>query len=128
MSSHGVLIDTSTRVVMLRDPCNQEGFLVQLPRDINLSCAANVVQAKSMADIPVVCDFLDVFPNDLPGLPPDRDMEFKIELLPGTTPISRRPYRIPPNELAKLKTQLNELLRKALSVLVRLHGGAQLSL
>ena len=40
MSSHGVLIDTSTRVVMLRDPSNQEGFLVQLPRDINLSCAA----------------------------------------------------------------------------------------
>ena len=54
MSSHGVLIDTSTRVVMLRDPSNQEGFLVQLPRDINLSCAANAVQAKAIADIPVV--------------------------------------------------------------------------
>ena len=47
-----------------------------------------------MEDIPVVCDFLDVFPNELPRLPPDRDVEFKIELLPGTTPISRRPYRI----------------------------------
>ena len=95
MSSHGVLIDTSTRVVMLRDPSNQEGFLVQLPRDINLSCAANAVQAKAIADIPVVCNFLDVFPDDLPGLPPDREGEFKIELLPGTAPISRRPYRIP---------------------------------
>jgi len=111
MSSHGVLIDTSTRVVMLRDPSNQEGFLVQLPRDINLSCAANAVQAKAIADIPVVCDFPDVFPDDLPGLPPDRDVEFKIELLPGTAPISRRPYRMPPNEIAKLKTQLNELLK-----------------
>ena len=62
MSRHGVLIDTSTRVVMLRDPGNQEGFLVQLPQDINLSCTTNVVQAKSLADIPVVRDFPDVFP------------------------------------------------------------------
>jgi hypothetical protein len=58
---------------------------------------------KSIADIPVVCEFLDVFPDELPGLPLDQDVEFKIELLPGTTPISRRPYRMPPNELAKLK-------------------------
>jgi hypothetical protein len=72
------------------------------------------VQAKSIADIPVVCEFPDVFPNDLPGLPPNRDVEFKIELLPGTAPISRRPYRMPLNELAKLKVQLNELLKKGL--------------
>jgi hypothetical protein len=45
-----------------------------------------------------------VFPNDLPGLPPDRDVEFVIELNPGTGPISRRAYRIPPKELAELKT------------------------
>ena len=55
------------------------------------------MQAKSLADIPVVCDFLDVFPDDLPGLPPDQEVEFKIELLPGIAPISRRPYRMPPN-------------------------------
>jgi hypothetical protein len=58
----------------------------------------------------MVCDFLDIFPNDLPGLPPDSDVEFKIELIPGTAPIFRRPYRMPPNELAELKTQLGELL------------------
>ena len=104
MSSHGMLIDTLTRVVMLKDPSKQEGFLVQLPRGINLSCAANVVQAKAIADIPIVCDFLDVFLDDLPELPSDRDVEFKIELLPGTVPISRRPYRMPPNELAELMT------------------------
>ena len=97
MSRHGVLIDTLARVVMLRDPSNQEGFLVQLPRDINLFCEANAVQAKAIADIPIVCDFPDVFPDDLPGLPPDREVEIKIELLPGTAPISRRPYRMPPN-------------------------------
>jgi len=64
----------------------------------------NAVTSRGIDDIPVVCEFPDVFPNDLPGLPPDQDVEFKIELLPGTAPISRRPYRMPPNELAKLKT------------------------
>jgi hypothetical protein len=76
---------------------------VQLPRNIDLSSEVHAVQAKSINDIPVVCEFLDVFPDDLPGLPPDHDVEFKIELLPGTAPISRRPYRMPPNELAELK-------------------------
>jgi hypothetical protein len=46
----------------------------------------------------------------LPGLPPERDVEFVIELKPGTAPISRRSYRMPPNELAELKTQLQDLL------------------
>jgi hypothetical protein len=72
------------------------------------------VQAKSIADIPVVCEFTDVFPDDFSGLPPDQDVEFKIELLPSTTPISRRPYRMSSNELAELKVQLNELLKKGL--------------
>jgi hypothetical protein len=63
-------------------------------------------------DIPVVCEFPDVFPEDLPGLPPERDVEFVIELKPGTAPVSRRSYRMPPNELAELKTQLQDLLEK----------------
>jgi hypothetical protein len=53
-----------------------------------------------------------VFPDDLPSLPPDREVEFVIELKPGTAPISRRAYRMPPNELAELKVQLQELLEK----------------
>jgi hypothetical protein len=63
-------------------------------------------------DISVVCEFPDVFLEDLPGLPPERDVEFVIELKPGAAPISRRSYRMPPNELAKLKTQLQDLLEK----------------
>jgi hypothetical protein len=54
----------------------------------------------------------DVFPDELPGMPPDRDVEFVIELQPGTAPISKRTYRMPPKELAELKTQLQELLDK----------------
>jgi len=114
MSGNGVLIDTTTRVVMLRDPGTKEDFLVQLPRDIHIRSMMNAVTSRAIEDILVVCEFPDVFPDDLPGLPPDRDVEFKIELLPGTAPISRRPYRMPPNELAELKAQLNELLKKGL--------------
>jgi hypothetical protein len=59
-----------------------------------------------------VCEYLDVFLDELPGMPPDRDVEFVIELQPGTAPISKRPYRMPPKELAELKNQLQELLDK----------------
>jgi hypothetical protein len=67
---------------------------------------------KEIKDIPIVCEFPDVFLDDLPDLPPNRDVEFVIELKPGTAPISRRAYRMPPKELAELKTQLQELLDK----------------
>jgi hypothetical protein len=59
-----------------------------------------------------VCEFPDVFPEDLPRLPPERNVEFVIELKPGTAPISRRSYQMPPNELAELKNQLQDLLEK----------------
>jgi hypothetical protein len=62
--------------------------------------------------IPVVCEFPDVFLDELPGLPPDRDVEFRIELIFGIALILRRPYRMPPDELAELKKQLEELLKK----------------
>ena len=65
-----------------------------------------------LPQILVVCEFPDVFPEELPGLPPDREVEFTIELIPGTALISRRSYRMLPNELAELKNQLKELLDK----------------
>jgi hypothetical protein len=73
------------------------------------SYAAVTIQLEN---IPVVCEYPDVFPDDLPGMPLDRDIEFIIELQPGTAPISKRPYRMPPKELAELKNQLQELLDK----------------
>jgi hypothetical protein len=114
MSGNGVLIDTSTRVVMLRDPIDKKGFLVQLPWGIAIHTMANTTLAKAIEDIPVIYEFSDVFLDDFPRLPPDREVEFKIELILGTAPISRRPYRMPPNELAELKIQLNDLLKKCL--------------
>ena len=80
MSGNGVLIDTTTRVVMLRDPNTKEAFLVQLPRDIHIRSMMNAVTYRAIEDIPIVYEFPDVFPDDLPRLPPDRDVEFKIEL------------------------------------------------
>jgi hypothetical protein len=70
------------------------------------------VVIKELVNIPVVREFPDVFSEELPGLPLERDVEFSIELKPSTTPVSRRSYRMPPNELAELKTQLQDLLEK----------------
>ena len=114
MSDHGVLIDTSTRTIMLREHKGGNAFLVPLSWSFelqNLSCA---IQTTTLYDISVVCEFPDVFLDELPGLPPDRDVEFKIELLLGTASISWRPHRMPPNKLAELKVQLQELLEKGL--------------
>ncbi|VVA23916.1 PREDICTED: retrotransposon, partial [Prunus dulcis] len=69
-------------------------------------------QELKLEDIPVVRDFPDVFPDDLPGLPPHREIEFTIELMPGTSPISQTPYRMAPAELKELKVQLQELVDK----------------
>jgi hypothetical protein len=60
----------------------------------------------------VACEFPDVFSKDLSDMPPNWDVEFIIELQPGMTPISRRPYKMTPKELVELKVQLNELLGK----------------
>jgi hypothetical protein len=87
---------------------------LSIPAYIPVTVSGQVFEAvvQEIQDISVVCEFSDVFPEDLPGLPPERDVEFVIELKPGTTPISRRSYRMPPNELAELKTQLQDLLEK----------------
>ncbi|KAD3640042.1 hypothetical protein E3N88_29265 [Mikania micrantha] len=67
---------------------------------------------KRIEDIPVVCDYPDVFPEDLPGLPPPQQVEFRIDLVPGTAPIARAPYRLAPSEMHELSNQLQELLDK----------------
>jgi hypothetical protein len=92
----------------------QEEVLLSIPIAILAKPFGRVYEAiiPEIQDILVVCEFPDVLPEDLPGLPPERDVEFVIELKPGTAPVSKRLYRMPPNELAELKTQLQDLLEK----------------
>ncbi|KAK4403215.1 Transposon Ty3-G Gag-Pol polyprotein [Sesamum angolense] len=77
---------------------------------------AHVIDAKkvnpTLEEIPVVRDFSEVLPDDLPGLPPHREVDFTIEILPGVAPISITPYRMASVELQDLKKQLEELLKK----------------
>ena len=69
------------------------------------------MEAKSLEEVPVVNEHPNIFPEELPGMPPDRDIEFVIDLVPGTSPIAKRPYRMAASELAELKKQLEELQR-----------------
>ena len=72
------------------------------------------VEAKIGADmnVPVVCEFSDVFPEELPGLPPEREIEFCIDVVTGTDPISMAPYRMAPAKLKELNEQLKEFLKQ----------------
>jgi hypothetical protein len=82
----------------------------------------NSMKGKVLEDIKVVNEYPDVFPDDLPGMPPDQDIEFSIELLPDTAPISKRPYRMDVKDLAELKKQIEEFLSKGFIILVHHHG------
>uniref|UniRef100_J3KVD7 Reverse transcriptase domain-containing protein n=1 Tax=Oryza brachyantha TaxID=4533 RepID=J3KVD7_ORYBR len=108
--NHGV-IDCGLRLITLKNNTGEPIFLAlddHPPQLHALSGAKN----NDIAAVPVVCEYPDVFPEELPGMPPDREVEFVIDLLPGTAPISKRPYRMPPNELEELKKQLTELQAK----------------
>ena len=83
-----------------------------MPSDPALPVVAHIEAPLDLASISMVCEFSDVFPKDLPELPPDRDVEFTIELEPSTAPISWCPYRMAHKELAEIKKQLDELLEK----------------
>ncbi|GKE68526.1 putative reverse transcriptase domain-containing protein, partial [Tanacetum coccineum] len=67
---------------------------------------------KRLEDVPTIRDFLKVLPEDLPGLPPTRQVEFRIDLVPGAEPVARAPYRLAPSEMEELSTQLQELSDK----------------
>ncbi|XP_076951984.1 uncharacterized protein LOC143625565 [Bidens hawaiensis] len=69
-------------------------------------------EPKKMEKVPIVCEFKDVFPDELPGIPPYREVEFRIDLISGTAPIAKSPYRLALTEMKELKKQLDELLEK----------------
>ena len=112
MSAFGVVLNLKQRIVELRLPFSEDRMSLLISSVSSLPVVAHIEASPDLASIPVVYEFPDVFPEDLPGLPPDRYVEFIIELEPGTAPISRRPYRMAPQELAEMKKQLEELLEK----------------
>jgi len=72
----------------------------------------NKKKEKKLEDIPIVRDFAEVFPEDVTGLPPVQQVEFRIDLIPGATPVAKAPYRLAPSELQELASQLQELSNK----------------
>jgi hypothetical protein len=112
LAQNKAIINTDQRTIKLS--YGHEEAQLSIPITVPVKASGHVFETivQEIRDIPVVCEFPDVFPEDLPELPPERDVEFVIELKPGMAPISRRSYRMPPNELAELKTQLQDLLEK----------------
>jgi hypothetical protein len=111
MRAHKALLDTITRVVQLDSPIH-DIHVLQLSSISTATLSVHHTAAQSLEVIPVACEFSYVFLEELSGMPPDRDVEFIIELEPGTAPISRRPYKMTSKELTELMDQLNKLLDK----------------
>jgi hypothetical protein len=76
---------------------------LHLPVVVHIKASVHPTMAKSIEEIPVVREFSNVFPDNLPGMTPERDIEFKIELQPATAPVAKSPYKMTREELAKLK-------------------------
>jgi hypothetical protein len=111
MKWHKVVLDISARLVHLNSPVYGKVTL-HLPAISRIKASLHHVVERRLEDIHVVREFPDVFLDDLPGKPLERAIEFKIELQPGTTPISKAQYKMSKEELAELKTQLKDLLDK----------------
>ncbi|XP_074327628.1 uncharacterized protein LOC141665543 [Apium graveolens] len=95
--------------------------MMQMKRLLHQGCKAYLAyvldteeESPKIEDIPVVCEFPDVFPDELPRLPPDREIEFTIDLAPVTEPVSNVPYRMVPIEMKELATQLQDLLDRGI--------------
>jgi hypothetical protein len=82
------------------EPPTHRSVVMKLPPPTSIASSLHHTAGQNLVDIPIACEFPDVFPEDLSGMPPDRDVEFVIELQPGTAPISRRPYKMTPKDLA----------------------------
>ncbi|XP_050889913.1 uncharacterized protein LOC127095242 [Lathyrus oleraceus] len=100
-------------------------FLFENEKSVLLVLTKESSDNLSVTQIPVVCEFPKVFPKDVSYLPPEREVEFSIDLIPGTTPISVSPYRMTPLDLRELKNKLEKLLTKHFIDLVSHHGELQ---
>ncbi|KAL5579150.1 hypothetical protein UlMin_011592 [Ulmus minor] len=134
LSKYGAMIDCKAKAVGFNPP-GEEKFTFFGDKRVSQKMFISAMQARKwiadgctgflasvldttkkgkdeLKDVPVVNEFVSVFPDDLPGLLPDREVTFEIEVLPGTALVSRAPYRMAPVELRELQVQLQELLDK----------------
>jgi hypothetical protein len=102
MKLHRAVLNIADRLVHLDSPVYSK-ITFHLHVISRIKASLHHVAEQKIEDIDVVREFLDVFPNDLPGMPVERAIEFKIELQPGTAPISKAPYKMSPMELKELK-------------------------
>ncbi|KAL5569387.1 hypothetical protein UlMin_025962 [Ulmus minor] len=100
LSKYGAMIDCKAKTVGFKPP--REEIVLDTTKK----------GKDELKNVPVVNEFVSVFPEDLPRLPPNREVVFEIEVLPGTAPISKAPYRMAPVELKELQVQLQDLLDK----------------
>jgi hypothetical protein len=92
---------------------HSSGVKVQIePQSLKTATMLCNMSGKEMEEIPVVCEFQDLFPEELTELPPDQDIDFVIELMPGAGPVAKSPYRMLSEELDELKKQLKEFLEQ----------------
>jgi hypothetical protein len=111
-----ILIDCAKKSVKMTTPKGKEMEFIAEPvvtaKGVANCAKVNQLDASQESEVTVVNEFPDVFPEELSGMPPDRDIEFVIELKPGTTPTYKTPYRMATPELAELKEHVKELLEK----------------
>jgi hypothetical protein len=103
---HGDREGTTTKIISMikAKKCLERGCGAYLAYVVDTEA-----KPKELTDVPVVCDFPDVFPEELPGIPPEREVEFRIDLVPGAKPVAKAPYRLAPSKMKELMAQLQEL-------------------
>ncbi|WVZ85446.1 LOW QUALITY PROTEIN: hypothetical protein U9M48_032375 [Paspalum notatum var. saurae] len=104
---HGIIMCVERKLILT----TPAGERIEVPIPVPQS-EVNAMDASALEGIRVVSEFPDVFPESLPGMPPERNIEFSIDLVPGTAPIYKKPYRIADVELLEVKKQIDELLQK----------------
>ncbi|KAK1646968.1 hypothetical protein QYE76_064773 [Lolium multiflorum] len=113
LTENGAVINCGDKTVSLRNSIGgQIVFQGDKYTQLEIGLELNSLKEVKIEDIPVVNEFQDVFPKELPGMPPDREIEFTIDLIPGTAPIAQPPYKMGPKELVELKAQIDELEQK----------------
>ncbi|GJS72863.1 putative reverse transcriptase domain-containing protein [Tanacetum coccineum] len=114
LAKYHAVIDCAEKIV--RIPWGNETLIVHGHHVFLAHVTTKETEDKSeenrLEDVPIVRDFPEVFPKELPGLPPTRQVEFQIDLVPGAAPVARAPYRLDPSEMKELSEQLQELSDK----------------